>query len=304
MSTPTRDARPGAAYDARTSAAEAPASPAPGGHCLNCEAALAGPYCAQCGQRARPPRPTLREVLGEAWDEFVNVDGRFLASLRVLLTSPGGLTVEALAGRRARYLGPLRLYLLCSLAYFVAAAALPDRVHERRLRARAAAVAVTGSPLPKSCRPPAAGEPAFIRVMRRLDCKTDRDPVRFETARRANVPRLMFVLVPLFAAIVALTARGRTFPEHLYFALHFHAFAFLAMTVAGAATLLPAEPVRTAARSAMVVAVGVYGCLALRRVYGGGWGRVAGRAVVVALLYGLAFLGGMAGVLLVTAARM
>jgi hypothetical protein len=48
----------------------------------------------------------------------------------------------------------------------------------------------------------------------------------------------------------------------------------------------------------------VYGCLALRRVYGGGWGRVAGRAVVVALLYGLAFLGGMAGVLLVTAARM
>jgi hypothetical protein len=263
-----------------------------------------GPFCAQCGQRVQPPRPTLGEVVAEAWGEFVNVDGRFLASLRVLLTRPGGLTLEALAGRRARYLGPLRLYLLCSLAYFVAVAALPDRVLERRLRARAAAVAVTGAPLPKSCRPPADGEPAVVRTMRRLDCKTDRDPIRFETARRANVPRLMFVLVPLFAAIVALTARGRTFPEHLYFALHLHAFAFLAMTVAEGATLLPWPPARTGVRAAAFLAIAVYGWLALLRVYGGGWRRVATRAAVVGLLYAVAFVVGIAGVLLVTASRM
>jgi hypothetical protein len=243
-------------------------------------------------------------MAAEAWGEFVNVDGRFVASLRALLTRPGGLTIDTLAGRRARYLGPIRLYLVCSLAYFVTVAALPDRAIERRLRARADAVAITGAALPASCRPPKAGEPGVIRTLRTLDCKTDRDPIRFEAARRANVPRLMFVLVPLFAAIVGLAARGHTFPEHLYFALHFHSFAFVAMTVTAVATLVPWERAHTLVRWAMLLAVAAYGCVALMRVYGAGWRSVAARATVIGVLYGVAFFAGMVGVLLVTASRM
>jgi hypothetical protein len=291
------------AYDVDAATPEASATPT-ASVCLNCEAALVGPYCAQCGQRAQSPRPTLRELAAEAWGEFANVDGRLLSSLRVLLTRPGGLTIDALAGRRARYLGPLRLYLLCSLAYFVVVAARPDRVIERRLQARASAAAVTGGPLPTSCRPSKQGEPAMIRTLRALDCKTDRDPVRFETARRANVPRLMFVLVPLFAAIVGLAVRGHTFPEHLFFALHFHAFAFVAMTVAEAITLVPSALTRTIVRPAMLLAVVAYGFVALARVYDGGWGRTALRAAMIGVLYAAAFFVGMVGVLLVTASRM
>ena len=39
-------------------------APVPGsGTCLNCGAALTGPFCAQCGQRNIPPYPSVRELV-------------------------------------------------------------------------------------------------------------------------------------------------------------------------------------------------------------------------------------------------
>ena len=51
-----------------------------------------------------------------------------------------------------------------------------------------------------------------------------------ETARLTWMPRVMFVLVPLFAGLTALFQRrvGRRYPAHLVFALHVHAAAFVA----------------------------------------------------------------------------
>jgi len=43
--------------------------------CLNCGAQLSGRFCASCGQRAIPPRPTVRELAGDAWNELVGWDG-------------------------------------------------------------------------------------------------------------------------------------------------------------------------------------------------------------------------------------
>ena len=43
--------------------------------CLNCGSALVGPFCAECGQRAVPPYPTLRELVGDAFAELSGWDG-------------------------------------------------------------------------------------------------------------------------------------------------------------------------------------------------------------------------------------
>src|SRR5687767_9678502 len=94
--------------------------------CLNCGAALSGAFCAQCGQRALPPYPTTRELAGDAFQEISGWDGRFALTIRTLLRAPGKLTTEFLTGRRARYISPVRLYLVTSLAYFVIAAATPN----------------------------------------------------------------------------------------------------------------------------------------------------------------------------------
>ena len=97
-----------------------------GSTCLNCGAPLVGPFCSQCGQRDIPPYPSVRELVVDAFWELSGWDGRFASTVRELVRRPGMLTREFLEGRRARYLSPLRLYLLASLSYFVIAASAPD----------------------------------------------------------------------------------------------------------------------------------------------------------------------------------
>lgn len=90
-------------------------------HCENCEAPLTGEYCARCGQHAIDYRRSLLRVLIDAADSFFNWDTKFLKSVGVLLLKPWTLTNDFNAGRRARYVHPLRLYLLASIAFFLVA---------------------------------------------------------------------------------------------------------------------------------------------------------------------------------------
>ena len=94
------------------------------GRCLNCGEELEGAFCSSCGQRSVPANPTVSELAGDAWQELSGYDGRVAATFRGLL-HPGRLTVDYLQGRRARYLSPIRLYLIASVVYFVVAAAAP-----------------------------------------------------------------------------------------------------------------------------------------------------------------------------------
>ncbi len=88
-------------------------------HCENCGAPLSGAYCAQCGQHAIDYRRSLWRVLMDAADSFLNWDTKFLKSIGVLLIKPWKLTNDFNAGRRARYVHPLRLYLLASIAFLL-----------------------------------------------------------------------------------------------------------------------------------------------------------------------------------------
>ena len=88
-------------------------------NCENCDALLTGAYCAQCGQHAIDYRRSLLRVAIDAADSFFNWDTKFLKSLGVLLLWPWRLTNDFNAGRRVRYVHPLRLYLLASIAFFL-----------------------------------------------------------------------------------------------------------------------------------------------------------------------------------------
>ena len=52
-------------------------------------------------------------------------------------------------------------------------------------------------------------------------------------SRRASeaMPRVLFILIPALAAVLALFYRGRHYPEHLYLALHVGAFVFIVLTL-------------------------------------------------------------------------
>ena len=93
-------------------------------HCENCGSPLAGEFCAQCGQHAIDYRRSLFRVLLDAADSFLNWDTKFLHSLNVLLLRPWRLTNDFNSGRRARYVHPLRIYLIASIIFFLLAKAI------------------------------------------------------------------------------------------------------------------------------------------------------------------------------------
>src|SRR6266849_10482907 len=98
-------------------------------HCENCGAQLTGRYCAQCGQAAVDYRRSFRHVIADVLDSFLNWDSKFFATLGLLITRPWRLTNEFLAGRRVRYVHPLRLYLLASILFFLGVNQLAKSAH-------------------------------------------------------------------------------------------------------------------------------------------------------------------------------
>src|SRR5262245_26809083 len=97
--------------------------------CANCGARLAGPYCATCGQKARPPNPTTRDFLSELAAELFNFDGKVFRSIWLLFARPGFLTREAFLDRRASYVSPIRLYLIFSVLFFASLVFAPSLLH-------------------------------------------------------------------------------------------------------------------------------------------------------------------------------
>jgi hypothetical protein len=123
------------------------------------------------------------------------------------------------------------------------------------------------------------------------------DTRSFGRALWENVPKMMFLFLPLIALVMAVLylGSGRYYVEHLLFFVHYHAFFFLAgMAVLlldriGAATggvvasaLGTAEGLLVAA---LVIYVPVYLFLAMRRVYGQGRIWTASKFSVLAIAY-------------------
>jgi hypothetical protein len=88
-----------------------------GGTCPNCGSALTGPYCSQCGQRARIHR-SLRTYFADFAAGMLNFEGKFWRTLPMLAWRPGELTRRYVEGERARFISPIALYLFSVFAMF------------------------------------------------------------------------------------------------------------------------------------------------------------------------------------------
>ncbi len=317
MATQSPPARPEPAHHA-PSDADATAAPAVAEHrCPNCDADAPHEFCARCGQPQRDRlRVSLRTLAAETVEELTELDGRFATTLRLLVTRPGRLTTEYLAGRRARYVRPLRLYLTTSVLFFVAFAigsrGVEPRAGERTtvLGIHISEPVVSDDGTPPAAPAPAApdagltvgGDPEDSRVERAVEDRMARfarqsqaEQVRTVVdAMQRHVPKAFFVLVPLSALLLHAVhwRRGMSYAEHLIFALHVHAFGFLIMAPA---VLLPAV-----ARGIEDTIAGLwlagYTFVALRRTYGGSRLATAARLAVIGPVYMTAVVMGLLGV--------
>lgn len=217
--------------------------------CANCGATLLGPFCQACGQKAASPNVSLHEVAHEAFEEFSHVDGKILQTVRLLLTKPGALTREFLDGRRQRYVSPLRLYLTCSLIFFALAGVAPQ--------ADRPVFTVTGG---------IKGEET-LEPQRREELHREATK-RGNEALVHNLPKVMFVLMPVFGLLTWIVYRKAQpfYAAHLYYSIHFHAFTFLVLT-----TALFLRPLLGAiyGTTLPMLAIGGWHFKSLRRVFGG-----------------------------------
>lgn len=283
--------------------------------CLNCGADLTGPFCARCGQRDVPPHPTVKELAGDAYGELVGWDGKLARTLVLLVRSPGTLTREILDGRRAAYISPVRLYLSCSLVYFLVSAWVPAPDIARTFDV-GVGVASGASLTPRSPSDAAiaqamsrglsnlepaqralveeaiTGQPAFIRPLLRALVT---DPARLRQRAADAMPRVLFVMIPALAGVLAFFYRGRHFPEHLYFAVLFQALVFLVLTVQSLTGLAGTIVALAAGQGGAGIVIAGCGVVAQRRVYGGSWVAAvlkgAGVAVIYLLLWSAVVLG-------------
>ena len=272
-----------------------------GEKCLNCGEPLSGPFCSKCGQRAIPAYPTLRELAGDAWQELSGYDGRVVRTFQSLMRRPGALTLDVLEGHRARYVSPVRVYLVASVIYFLVSAASPNPIRPPSASARPRPGANINIDLSN---PEAALDQFTPQQRAELQNNLERspwwirpvlrsalaDPTAFQHRLLQNVPRALFALVPVFAAILALFYRRRPFSQHLIFALHVHAVIFLSLTIREAADFTRSVAVVGMVGASVMVFQTVYVLRAFKAVYRERWRSIVLKSAAVGAIYGIACL--------------
>lgn len=87
------------------------------GNCLNCGAALAGPYCHECGQQGHVHR-TLHAFWHDLLHGVLHFEGKIWRTLPLLARRPGLLTRRYIDGERAKFVSPLALFLFSVFLMF------------------------------------------------------------------------------------------------------------------------------------------------------------------------------------------
>jgi Protein of unknown function (DUF3667) len=279
--------------------------------CANCGAPFVPErrrFCPECGQETHVQPPRLVEFLQQFGGAYFSTEGALWRTLKLLLFKPGELTRQYLAGRRKHYVLPLRLYLTISLATLLVVR-LAGSVEVNLQPEASKEIAKAGNNLVINLGGGQAGLregvffcdnlPAWVckRFKRRIDIdpKAMSSEIGFIKERfLGNLGGAMFLLLPAFALSLKLAYLGRRmrYTEHLVFALHVHAFWFLALMVAmsGVDWLVLVS----------MLGVPVYTLMAMKRVYGGRlWPRLL-RAALVSVLYGVVLTAAIVGVGLFT----
>lgn len=308
--------------------------------CPNCSELLWGQYCATCGQRARVRMITFWELLRDAGELLATLDSRLWKTLGLLLFRPGRLTIDYLQGKRARYVPPMRLFIASTLVFFFIATlntrfdfgpegailigpgsgTQPDDAKPVESRQSRGGVANgrSGIKVDDDCQVDYSGAPAWLpkilsqeraeEVCLRIKADHGRS---FLQALMSNIPAMMFLFLPLMAAVMKLLypLSGRYYAEHLLFLVHYHSFFFMLniglIAIRWSAELaapgrIPLTPLTLVA----FVYLPVYLFRAMRKVYGQGFWATAFKYVSLGMAYFLALLITFMGLLVYTAATL
>lgn len=270
--------------------------------CRNCDATVSGNYCHHCGQETRTHAPSFAEFAHEFIGHYVALEGRLWGTFARLMFRPGALTNEYMAGRRRRYVEPLRLYLSLSILFFallkfthtevinlgsdqakpVAEASQGAQQIRKEILANGKVTDASGKEvlLEDRLREKMPGLAARLEHFESLPSEGKSKALQDGFYRYG--PYAMFALMPLFALYLKLLylGSGRRYGEHLLFALHVSSFAFVMFA---AIKLIDHSFLN------LLLLCWLVGYLpwAMRRVYGGGKFVIFARWSLLMLAHGI-----------------
>lgn len=287
----------------------------PPNRCRNCATPLEGEYCSHCGQREGRGDLHFSEAIGELADDVVAWDSRLWRTLLPLVFKPGYLTAEFIAGRKARYVAPFRLYLIISFILFLVISGTDHNISLDREDSsgdvvlapvvisdpNAVTAADVSSDIGVEIELADGNSPQWLQDLeQRLEGNADtikQEPGDFLDEIIARLPQTMFFMLPLFALLLRLCYLFSPFHylQHLVFALHYHSFFYLLYLIATIIELLGVH-----AGGIIFLLFLIYLPLALRRAYSSGTGGAIGKSLFIYFSYAIMLFMGFAAVSILT----
>ena len=283
--------------------------------CRNCAAPVLGRYCGQCGQDVDTHRRSVFHLLHELVKDIASFDSRILRTAKALFLKPGELPTAFREGRTQRYVPPMRLYLFVSLIFFLflsltkiaivqlelTAATGPDAIGGLSVTPHFFTHELTARPqMPDGVRQAIdhdkawlarGGNPENGRRLVRMAETLASEPAAINRPLTDWIPRILFILLPGFAAVLALfywrQRRDFFFVDHLVFSLVIHSFIFATLLIA---IILAQFWDRGLTLQALLYVNWLYMVLAMRRFYRQGWGWTVTKFALVSAVYGAVFL--------------
>jgi hypothetical protein len=241
--------------------------------CTNCGGASSD-FCARCGER-QPGHHDLSvgHFAHEVVHEFVHLDSKLFRTLRDIVTRPGFLTEEYFAGRKSRYIAPLRLFLTLFALQFVAFTFYQP------------AAIFTIASMKKFDK---AGALTRLIDKRAVKLHVPREELeqRIDERWHKNYSLLQLMNIAGVAVVLKVLYRKRYFAEHLVFAAHCLAFSYIVALVVNwpiyALAGFQPGPLQKTVSAVTIGILLVYLFIAQRRFYASGRAQTAIKTVLLA----------------------
>lgn len=274
-------------------------------NCKNCEHPLKedDKFCSSCGQKSIE-RLRLRTLLGELASTFFAWDSKLFATLKLLLFTPGQVSLNYIAGKRKRYVAPLRIYLFFSVVFFLAISLLGSNVSapegegptdvnfslgdDTSFFSRDTLILMEEhnrlDELPIIYERENDLAKTFVKQVIRVSIQHG----DFPSFLRENASIMFFFFIPVFGWILKLFHRKNEldYIEHLVFGLYFHSFLFFILLV----TLLVSHLIGVGWPLLVgILVLLVYFTGGLKRFYGAKLGKTIRKSIFIILVYLILF---------------
>ena len=249
--------------------------------CPNCGQPAMAEYCSRCGEKRRDHADwKLSSIGAEAFAQITDLEhSKLWQTLRLLVFKPGQLTREYWSGRRKRFLGPVKLYVVFfALQLVLYSIHRPTAVYDVRTYVTLDTTGKFGQRLDEWANKRGVPTPQFV------------EEINSRWQRCTSISQFVHPLLVALALKLLLRRRRLYFAEHLIFALHFLAFIYLFYLVTWPFYVLfgiQTSPANVMTAVSMAWAA-VYFVLALRRAYAESWLATVIKGFTIYFLTGIA----------------